>query len=502
MNTKLSVTELAREIPIVSEVDVAVVGGGTAGVMAAVGASREGARTAVMERFGNVGGMINMGLMGHFGNRFFNSQGQFIMGGPPVELLRRVIASGATPYASLEEALAAGDCIFYRHEHAGRECLRLLEEARVEIWLHACFSRALPVNGGGYDLLFECKGGRQALRARQVVDCSGEADVACSLGAPMQDEKTRKYSWGLLFEMGWVDLERYQAFLAACPRSCPEWTPWLAKHLGMTVAEMTKDLYWGEWVDGKNRAWPFRPQIMKAVAAGDFDLVRQLPEGGMIRYGWDGFWPEPWHGADTVTANVCMVTGLDPHDVRHVSIAEAAARKYAFEFLQFCRKYLPGFEKAVIRTMGAQTVARGGREIVGEDRLQAEDRSRPAIREDAICLATRDMLGLPLGMFAPRGVPNLLVAGRCADQGYAVRASVQCMAAGYSCGILAALAAKKGLTPMRLDLAERRAALEKHGVLLQPRGPVRENFKIHQPDLPGIPRHDADDGFERAKKLS
>ena len=94
--------------------------------------------------------------------------------------------------------------------------------------------------------------------------------------------------------MGLVDLQRYQAFLATCQPDCPPWTPWLAKYLGVPVQELVKAPYWGEWLDGKPRAWPFRPQIMQAVDAGDFDLVRQLPEGGMVRYGWDGFWPEPW----------------------------------------------------------------------------------------------------------------------------------------------------------------------------------------------------------------
>jgi hypothetical protein len=256
-------------------------------------------------------------------------------------------------------------------------------------------------------------------------------------------------------------------------------------------------------VEGRRRAWPFRPQIRAAVEAGDLALLRDLPGGGQIRYGWDGFWPEPWHGADTVTANVCMVTGLDPGDPRAVTRAEVAARTYAFEFLAFLRRYLPGFEKAVIRTMAAQTMPRGGREIVGEARL--EDRRDECLedREDVVCLAGGGRaVGLPLGMFTPKGMDDLLVAGKCAGGGYGVRASVTCLAAGYSCGILAALAARDGVTPRQLDPAGRRAELMKHGVRLVPGHAPTEEWRMRWPKLPGVPAFDADEGLKRAGKLS
>ena len=496
-----SVIESSREIPLETDVDVAVVGGGTAGVMAAVAAARSGARTCLIERTGALGGMIQLGLMGHFGNRFRDGQGHETVTGAPRELLEAVVRDGATPYATLQEALRAGHHIFYRHEHAGRACLRMVRQANVELWLHAVFARAQPAPERGYDLFIECKGGRRAIRAKQVVDCTGEADVAFSLGAAFHEDKALRFSWGLLFEMGLIDLARYEAFLKTCEPLCPPWTPWLAHYLRVPEAELAADRYWGEWLDGHIRAWPFRRQIMQAVEAGDFDLVRPLPEGGTVRYGWDGFWPEPWHGADTVTANVCMVTGLNPADPRHVTRAEVAAREYAFDFLAFLRKYLPGFEKAVIRTMSGQTVPRGGREIVGEASLTSADFGQ-RIREDAICLVDLSPVGLPLGMFVPKGWRDLLVAGRCADQGYSVRASVSCMAAGYSCGAIAALAAQRGVSPLQLDLQERRRSLETHGVRLTP-GPIAPDFApLKWPKLPGVPQHDADEGLVRAKKLS
>jgi hypothetical protein len=501
MATPLTLREPERETPLAGAFDVVVVGGGTAGVMAAVGAHRAGASVCLIERLGSVGGAISMGLMGHFGNRYLDESGRPLVGGAPLELLERVIAQGATPYADTREALHAGHCIFYRHEHAGHVCLQMLLEAGTELWLHARFCAARAAPGGGYDLFIEAKGGRLALRARQVVDCTGEADVATAIGAPVQAGTQR--SWGLLFEMGLVDVDRYQAFLDTCPEQDPEWDPWLARTLGTTATELERDAYWSEWLEGRRRAWPFRPQIRAAVEAGALALRRELPGGGQIRYGWDGFWPEPWHGPDTVTANVCMVTGLDPGDPRAVTRAEVAARTYAFEFLSFLRAYIPGFERAVVRTMAAQTMPRGGREIVGEASLGERQAEPLQDREDVICLAGGDhALGLPLGMFTPAGTDDLLVAGKCAADGYRVRASVTCLAAGYSCGILAALAAQQSVTPLRLDPARRRAELLKHGVMLVPGEPADGAWRMRWPQLPGVPAFDGDGGQKRAAKLS
>jgi hypothetical protein len=503
-----TVHEPARDISLVGEYDVVVVGGGSAGVMAAIGAARAGGTVCLIERFASVGGAINMGLMGHFGNRFVTEDGRPIVGGAPLELFDRVIADGATPYANRQEAFAAGHSMFYRHEHAGHICLQMLQEAGVELWLLARFSTALRVGdrrahatGGGIDVIFEAQSGRYAVRARQVVDCTGGADVAEALGALMETGGHK--SWGLLFEMGRVDLDRYEAFLDTLSDEDPEWNAWLANYLGMTAEELAQDLYWSEWLDGKRRAWPFRPLLRQAVEAGDLDLIRDLPGGGQIRYGWDGFWPEPWHGPDDVTANVCMVTGLDPTDPRNVTKAEVAARTYAFEFLAFLRKYMPGFEQAAIRTMAAQTMFRGGREIVGETSMDERKGEPLDQREDVVCLAGgQHAVGLPLGMFAPKGIPNVLVAGKCAADGYRVRASVTCMAAGYSCGILAAMAARQGVTPMALDPAARRAELQKHGVLLTPGELPEKPYHMIWEKRPGVPSFDAEDGAKRAKKLS
>ncbi len=472
MTTTETIIEPARTVPVAADLDVAVVGGGTAGVMAAVGAARAGARTGLVERFAVLGGALSAGIVGHFYNRWRAAGGREVVGGAPREFLARLVAARGTPFAALDEALDHPQ-IPFRHEYAARVAFEMAGEAGARFWLLApcCDARLEP--GGGYILLIEGKGGRLALRARQVVDCSGEADVAARAGAALTLESTR--SWGLLFNLDHVDAPRHAAFLADCPPRCPEFTPWLARRLGKTAAEIQDDWYWKGWLDGDFKAFPFRARIMRAVEDGVLTLLRDLPGGGQIRYGWDGFYPEPWRGPDKAIANVCMITGLDPGRTEDVTRAETAARAYAFEFLDFLRRYIPGFERAEIEAMGALTMARGGRTIAGRQTLAGADIARGAAGPDTVALdvmhpehPASPVFGLPLGMFVPRGADDLLVAGKCASGGYTVRGTVPCLAAGYSCGILAALAARQGVTPWALDRAAMRQALLAQGVLLDP----------------------------------
>lgn len=496
-----TITEPARQLALVSEVDVAVVGGGSAGVMAAIGAARGGARTCLIERFATLGGALSTGIIGHFGNRFRDDQGRPLIGGAPLELLERLIASEGAPYPDVSTAVDAGASVFFSAAQAAQECLRMVVEAGVELWLLNSFATAQPAPGGGWDLIVENKSGRQAIRAREVVDCSGEADVARAVGAPANINGDR--SWGLLFELRHVDVIQYATYLEKASATCPEFEPWLARYLGVSRAQLRRDLYWGEWLDGGRRAWKWRPLIMQAVDAGEFDLIRDLPGGGQVRYGWDGFWPEPWHGRDVVTANVCMITGLEPTDARNVTAAEVGARLYAADFVRFLRRYLPGFEHAAIHAMGGLTMPRGGCEIVGESGLTAAELMARGTPRDTICLAgQRVPFGLPLGLFIPRGVEHLLVAGKCAEHGYAIRASVTCMAAGYSCGLLAALACQRAVTPGQLKIDDRRKFLQAHGVLLKPGRPRADAPPVLWPRLLGVPYSDEEGTLLRLKMLS
>ena len=100
-----SITEHERKTTGLHDVDVAVLGGGTAGPMAAIAASRAGASTVLIERFGTLGGCATVGRCFHITNRYLDSKGNLVISGLPLEIMERAVQAGGTPYPSLERTL-------------------------------------------------------------------------------------------------------------------------------------------------------------------------------------------------------------------------------------------------------------------------------------------------------------------------------------------------------------------------------------------------------------
>ncbi|MGC8835076.1 MAG: FAD-dependent oxidoreductase, partial [Armatimonadota bacterium] len=184
--------EPAREIPIVGEYDVIVVGGGCAGLCAAVASARAGAKTLLIERFGFLGGTATASLMNNI-NGFRNQvepDGTQTVKGIAQEIileLYKIDGLGKSPYPQKEYDITKGE-LSYSYcvdpEKFKYVTLKLCVEAGVEMLFHTYFS--LPIMEGNTvrGVIFENKSGRQAAVAHVVVDASGDADVAARAGAP------------------------------------------------------------------------------------------------------------------------------------------------------------------------------------------------------------------------------------------------------------------------------------------------------------------------------
>ncbi len=184
--------EPARALPIAREVDVIVVGGGPAGLAAAIAAAREGARTLLIEQFGYLGGTATASLMANI-NGFRNQvepDGTQVVRGIAEEIVLRLKAMGGlgrSAYAQKEYSTTPGQ-LSYSYaidtEAFKYVTLQMCVEAGVELLLHTYFAEAIVVDGGVQGIIVENKSGRQALAAAVVVDASGDADVAARAGAP------------------------------------------------------------------------------------------------------------------------------------------------------------------------------------------------------------------------------------------------------------------------------------------------------------------------------
>ncbi len=196
-------TEPAHQLPVIREVDVIVVGGGAAGLAAAIASARAGAKTVLVERFGYLGGTATASLMAcinGFRNQVEPDSTQTVRGlAEEIVLELKVLGGlGKSPYPQKSYATTPGqmeysyaiDTEMYKYV-----TLKLCVEAGVDLWFHTWFADAIVEDDVVRGIIVENKSGRQAMLAKVVVDASGDGDVVARSGAPfwqtVKDEAPR-----------------------------------------------------------------------------------------------------------------------------------------------------------------------------------------------------------------------------------------------------------------------------------------------------------------------
>ena len=507
------VKDPGKKIPVFCEADVGVLGGGSAGTLAALASARQGAQTVLVERMGTVGGVATTDLMASMNNRFFDHAGHRLLGGITRELIDRVAAAGGTRFPDGETALR-GD-----QEHPPRNFqfspeimstvqLQMLKEAGVKVMLHTHFSHILGKSPRPRGFVVVNKSGQGAVLAKAMVDASGDADLAAAAGAPCQQPET---SWGLLMRIGNVDFDRVMGLLSELKpwEPWPEFTTWLSGRLGQPVEDLEKDRYWRYLLDPleiggapkenpddnectpKRLRWMqerwkregifytfemslFRHLIKDAVEAGDIDLVKRIEGFGELRLNWDGIAMGAW-GPGIALINSCHgMSGFDGTDGDHVSRAEMEGRIYCTEIAGFYKKYVPGFAESYLLDMGWQFVPRAARMIEGELEYASEQEFEASGAEvpDPIFITAPggDLYGSPKQMsyrvLVPKKVDNILVAGKCASSAVIFRTTGCCMAMGEAAGTAARLMVETGESNRNLDPVGLGSKLRKQGTIL------------------------------------
>ncbi len=426
------VDEPARRTGVVDTVDVLVVGGGPAGLAAAVAATRHGARTLLVERYGFLGGMGTAGGVTNFAGLYGRRGGtvQPLVRGPVDELLARIDALGGLnePQDGLQGRIRVRS-----YDVAAYKCAAdgWLQDAGVHLLLHAWAVGVVPGEAGAIAaVLLETKSGRRAVRARQVIDCSGDADVAHFAGVPYElgDGAGDALYPSTMFRIGRVDAARAQAAI------------------------------------GEFKAI----DALMAQAAGRYRFPRQ---GAILRPQRN---PSEWRANVTQLRNAAG-RAVDGTDALQLSAAEVEGRRQIVEYMRFLRAEVPGFERAEVSEIAAQVGLRETRRIWAEYRLTGEDVLGGARFADVIGLnawpvemhvagriewtfprdADNAYNQLPWRMLVPPGVPNLLVASRCAGMEHlgqsAARASGACFVMGQAAGTAAALRVQGGFSVAALQ---------------------------------------------------
>ncbi|MGI4813224.1 MAG: FAD-dependent oxidoreductase [Janthinobacterium lividum] len=437
-------TEPARATPVVGDFDVIVLGGGPAGIAAAVASAQAGERVLLIERYGFLGGMGTAAGVTNFCGMYANVFGEIrqVVHGVADDFLARIERLGGlnAPH------LIFGKTYGLAYDTAAYKIAAddWLAAAGVELLFHALAVGVIMHDAATLrGLIIESKSGRSIVTARVFIDCSGDGDLAAWCGAPFEvgDAQGNTLYPSTMFRVNGVDAAR-------ATQASPE--------IGARMLEAERQ---------------------------GFHFARKSP---IIKPQKN---PSEWRVNVTQLANAdgSAVSGID---AVQLSQGEIEGRKQIAEVFRFL-KTVPGFETSYIVDIAPQVGVRATRRIVGDYQLTEADVLQCASFSDTIGVNgwplelhqagdvsfrwppipdSRGFNQLPYRMLLPQTVDNLLVAGRCASMTHegqsAARVSGACFVMGEAAGIAAHLS-RRADTPVRdIPVATLQAMLETNGAYL------------------------------------
>ncbi len=447
--------------------DVIVIGGGPSGSHAALAAARGGASTLLVEEFGYLGGALTAMGVGPMMS-FHNGAGEQVVFGSPQEMVDRLVVAGASTGHIFDTTGYCSTVTPFDAEGLKITLEQMLLDAGVELLYH---TRLIGVERSGEAIdavTIHNRDGVQRVAGSIFIDATGDAELSKLAGVSYvlgraEDNKTQPLTMNL--KVSGVDSEKLRGYITD---------------------------NWDQFVDGEREAqgseiltkssrvsmWGFYDLWQKAKDAGEVSI----PRANILFF-------------ETATPgvyifNTSRVLDCDPTNARELSLAEIEGRKQCWELFGFLKRYVPGFEQAIMIGTPAHIGIRESRHPEAQYELGAEDILLGTAFEDRVALggypidihspdgqATlstrpegRGIYSVPKRCLMAKGCPNLLFAGRAIGADHhasaAIRVTPIAMAIGQAAGTLAGLAVQGGVEPERVEYKKLREELINRGVML------------------------------------
>ena len=435
--------EAARDIPVLAETDVLVVGGGPAGTAAAIAAGRLGGDVMLVERYNHLGGLSTGGLVIWI-DRMSDWSGRQVISGIARDLMDRLPKDAIqgppqSVWGSRDEATAAywtqRTAAFHGivtwsptidPEWLKTVSMNMALEQKVRLLLHAWVAAPIIEDSVVRGAILETKEGRQAVLAKVVVDTTGDADLIVRAGGACQSDIDRSdvhHCVNTAWLLGGVDMERWIGFRTGNPKGFSDF-----------MARGREKLRFFE-----------RPFVS-------------------------------WRN-DVALFMGPRLSGYSASDVEDQTEVEIRSRQLMIGHLEFFRTHAPGFESAFLMLGAPQLGVRHTRRMLGLRPVLREQWSTGRVWDDEIGVSTSPSnkfpnISVPYGALVPAALDNILGAGRhvaCdANSHTFLREIPQCWLTGQAAGVAAALAADSGRRLRDLDVALVQRELLRQGAYLSP----------------------------------